>query len=307
MPSKQVAVSRAVVAVALVGAVGIAGCGDDDEVTSVNVVNDLGATDGRALLPPAAEVGHAAMGTIAMKMEIAVSAGAQSEEVAVEFAADVAMEVTEVDADDGSYTTLQEWTHVDIAADAPGGDLDVPSSFTLEITYDRNGAEIDSELLDADAMSADERDTAEQFAGESGSRSTISFPDEPIGVGASWTETVTSTSGGIGMDIAMEYSLDELDDEGFVVDLDIDDEFSVTEEGETITGSMTGSGTFGGSPTNPLVNDGQMTMTVEGSGGGASLDMTIDVQVALHEPGTGAAREPLDSLPDGEPDGSLPR
>lgn len=277
--------------IATVGLV-VAACGDDDEQTTTTIegveLNEPGSEDGRRQLPGTGEVGQRAAGTIDIDTTVALDGGGTNEDVAIGVRLAYDAEIVEAE-ESGAYVSELTITDASIdGADSGEVDLDVASlvGVTLRQRFAADGTGGDVELANEPELTEAQRTAFDAFAGEL-TASTVAYPAEPVGVGATWRTTVRVEREGFELPINYDYELVELEGDEYTIevryDQDIDDEIEADGQSAAVSGTLSGGGTVNGSASNPLLTTSSLTqdldMTIDADG--QSLDMGMDIRVEI--------------------------
>lgn len=276
--------TRLAAAAIVAGVTGLAACGgDDDEVTiTVGSVVVEGTGVGESYdLPAAFAVGQTASTSATLRSTVGFSGADDDDEQSVVVEVAFRSEVVEV-LDDGGAVVESAFESAAVTEQPSGGEFDDDAIEDLtgvryRETYAADGSVTETELVDEDELSGAQRQAAEDLIGQASSNS-ISFPDEPVGVGATWTSDSTLVSQGVEIVVTDRYELLSVDDGVYTISVDygtpIDDEVS----GTRVTGSIEATGTIRGDVANPLALSTTITqvveMTAEDQG---TLRMTVDV------------------------------
>lgn len=273
-------IAAAAVAV-LAGATVLAGCsGGDDEATVVPgtvVVDDTGSGE-TYTLPAAYAVGQTAMIEGEFTSSVAVS-GPTSDEYSITVNVEYRSEVVEL-TDDGGAVVESEYLSAGVVASDDGVDTAAFEDLVgirYRETYAADGSVTATELVDEDSLSDAQQSAAEDLIGQA-STSTITFPAEPVGVGATWTSDSTLRSQGVDVVVVDHYELVAVDDGIYTISMDYGAPIDDSLGGEDVTGSITASGTIRGDLDNPLAVTARLQqvveMSVEDEG---TLEMTVGV------------------------------
>ena len=279
----------AVVAAACLAAAGapVAATAGGDGIGDIEItVDDVVTSPTPCSLPPAPEVGQVAGTTMTFEADLDVQGGGADEQVSLGMAVETTTEVTEVTADNGwiTLTTLDaiEVTDAPAGADAAGAPCVGVSGLQLEETWDRAGQSVSWELV-GDDLGPAQQACADQLSSTQ-SQVPIVFPPEPVGPGARWTADLEVVSQGFTFPVSYHYTLRDLADGVYTLDVTFDSEFEVESQGFVFTGTMTGSGTMGGSIEQPVGATASMTMhlemrsDVDGEELSMSMDMTVEMR-----------------------------
>lgn len=177
----------------------------------------------------------------------------------------VTSQVTAVQGD-FSYTTRSIIQSIDeTRPDAGSATSPFDSLFSLSFdqAYAANGAFQSGALIDAGNLSVEQQAAGDALL-DSMAMATVGFPSEPIAVGASWTSRSTVGSDGIQTAVDIRCRLTSVAADTYTMDVS----YSTSAAGQTSDGwvdaTVSGSGTFNGSLTNPLVVNGSLNQTVDG-------------------------------------------
>lgn len=277
----------------------LAACGGDDEATvtaGTVVVDDSGGGEAFTL-PAAFVVGQAASISAEFTSTVAASGSGIDEEYTVTLAIGYDTEVVSL-TDEGGAVVESEFVSAEVVEAPTDAGIDAEAITDLvgvryRETYAADGSVLETELVDEDSLSDAQQAAANDMIGQA-STSTITFPAEPVGVGATWSSDSTLRSQGIDIVVVDRYELVAVDDGIYTITVDygapIEDELS----GDEVTGSISATGTIRGAIDNPLAVTSSLTQTVdmqlEGQG---TIEMTVDVATVAE----GVA--PLDEAGDG--------
>ncbi|WP_116996112.1 hypothetical protein [Desertimonas flava] len=298
--------SNVAVVVLLVGAGVLGGCGGDDEATVVPgtvVVDDTGSGD-TYVLPAAFAVGQTATLSGEFTSSVSVS-GPTDDEYSITVSVEYHSEVVEL-TDDGGAVVESEYVAAAVDASDEGVDTGAFEDLVgvrYRETYAADGSVVDTELVDEDSLSDAQRAAAEDMIGQA-STSTITFPTEPVGVGATWASDSTLLSQGVEIVVIDRYELIDVVDGVYTITVEYGSPIDDTVGGEDVTGSISARGVIRGDVENPLAVTAQLRqlvdMSVEGEG---TLEMSVDVATRAEgiEPldeGTSPSDTPADSTTD---------
>jgi Family of unknown function (DUF6263) len=262
----------------------VASAGSDGEGPDI-VVENAGDQTNAISVPAPAQVGQTAQTTIAVDMDLAVDDGGVSTDVAVGLAMDFTMEVTDVSAD-GGYVTLLTLDAVEVTDMPEGADSSgVPcfgiEGLQLEQTLDAAGNTLSIEPVGT-GLGGGEMACVQQFSSTQ-SQSAVIFPAEPIGPGASWTAELVVENQGIELPVSYHYVLTDVSNGRYSIETTLESEFDVTQSGVNVTGTMSGSGTTSGDPSNPLDISSTFKATTDllSSLGGTDMVMTVDMTIDM--------------------------
>jgi hypothetical protein len=280
--------SRAPAALLVLGGLALTGCGGDDEadVTVGAVeVSDAGAADGRVQLPGAAETGATGSSSATVDLAVAIDSGGVDEEIPVTLRLDYDSAVVESDA--GGYVVDNEFTAAEVV-DAPSGadfsSVDDLVGVRYRETFDEHGSSTGTELLDEGSVTEAQRAAYEEF-GSQVSSTTFDYPDEPVGVGATWRAVTTIEQQGFELDVTYHYELTALDGDDYTIaitdDEAIDDSLSLDGTDADVAGRLEGGGTTSGTLGNPLAvaSTIEQHLDLDVDADGESVSMTMDIAV----------------------------
>jgi hypothetical protein len=280
--------------VAVAGAVApLTAAGSGEEGPNI-VVEDAGDQANAVTLPASARVGEVTNSTVALDMAMSTTIGGWIDEASIGLAMTLTSEITEV-FPDGGYVALTSLDSVE-ATELPDGTdpSTVPcvgvSGVQLVQTFDAAANTVSVEAvdtgLDAAALACVEEFTSTQ------TQSTVVFPAEPIGPGASWTADVVFRSQGIEMPVTYHYTLTDMADGRYTIDATLASDLDVSRNRLSAIGTLSGSGTLSGAIDNPMdvSSSFEMTMGLASSMGGRDLTMTTDItthttSTPAHQPG----------------------
>ena len=260
----------------------MAACGGDEEASitpGTVVVDDTGAGETYAL-PAAYAVGQSATISGEFSSSVAVS-GPRSEDWTVTIAVEYRSEVIEL-TDDGGAVVESEFLSAEVVEAPTDAGIDTDAFGDLvgvryRETYAADGSVTDTTLVDEDSLSDAQRTAASDMIGQA-STSTITFPSEPVGVGATWSSDSTLRSQGVDIVVVDRYELVAVDDGIYTIAVEYGAPIDDTLGGDDVTGSISADGTIRGDVENPLAVTAQLAqlvdMSVEGEG---TLEMSVDV------------------------------
>lgn len=241
---------------------------------------DAAAATDEIQFPIAYEVGQSATqtGRFATEMGGSMLGG---ESLTVDFELAMTTEVTEVD-EDGSGVMRITFDSTEVVEAPSGADLSTLDDLvgvSYEQEFDADGALGDVELVDEDQLTDDQRDAFEEF-GAQAQAATVTFPEEAVSVGATWSEDTEIESEGIEIPMTFEYELVALDAETYTLEMTASSDFSDEIDGVDVDGDVLATGTVVGRRDNPLaisvVQNQDITMDADGQG---SLNLTIDLSL----------------------------
>jgi hypothetical protein len=149
-----------------------------------------------------------------------------------------------------------------------------------------DGTSDDTELVDEGSLTDAQREAYEQFGSQVESTA-FDYPDEPIGVGATWTSVSTVQQQGFDLAVTYHYELTALEGDAYTIEIsydeDIDDTVSSDGVQADVTGTLRGGGTTAGTIGNPLAVETSIEQNLEMDveADGDSLAMSMDVTVAV--------------------------
>jgi hypothetical protein len=110
-------------------------------------------------------------------------------------------------------------------------------------------------------------------------QSTVVFPAEPIGPGASWTADVVFQNQRLGVPVTFHYTLTDVADGRYAIDATLESDLDVSRNRLSATGTFSGSGTLSGAIDNPMDVSSSFNMTIgmASSVGGYDLTMLTDI------------------------------
>lgn len=230
--------------------------------------------------PIAYEVGQTTTQTGRFSTEMGGSLlGGQS--LTVDFEMALSSEVTEVDEDGGGVMqiTFDSTEVLEAPAGADLSTLDDLVGVTYTQEFDADGELGDIELVDEDELTDGQRDAFEEF-GSQAQAASVTFPDEAVAVGATWSEETEIESEGIEIPMTFEYELVALDAEIYTLEMTATSDFSDEIDGTDVEGEVLATGTVVGRRDNPLamsvVQNQQISMDADGQG---NLDLTIELSL----------------------------
>jgi hypothetical protein len=266
-------------------------CGDDDASVDVTPgaveLGSAGSESGRVELPGAAEVGQTGSSSATVAIALRIEGGGLDEEVPVTLRLDYDAEV--IEADTAGYVVENEFTGAEILDGPDGADFSTLEDLVgvrYRETFNPDGTSDDTELVDEGDLTDAQREAYEQFGSQVES-TTFDYPDEPVGVGATWTSVSNVQQQGFDLDVTYHYELTALEGDRYTIEIsydeDIDDTFSADGTEADVTGTLTGGGSTTGTIGNPLAVETSLEqdldMRVEADG--ESLDMAMQITVAV--------------------------
>ena len=272
-------VAAAMFAAAAAAPAAVSAGGEDGDVDVV--LEDAGDQANAITLPAPARVGQVAESTTALDMRAALG-GAMSTEVAVGMEIAMTSEVTEVAAD-GGYVALTTLHRVDVT-DLPDGadEADVPcvgvTGLQIEQRFDASGNAVSTEPVGE--LGPAETACVEQLSSTQ-SQAAVVFPSESVGPGASWSADLVTVNEGVEVPVTYHYTLTDVGDGRYSIDVTLDAEFEVDEGGVTASGTMTGSGTIAGASDNPLVTSSSFDIAMEMASDVEDFSMDLDISIDL--------------------------
>lgn len=248
---------------------------------------DAGEEGQRVRLPGTAEVGQSAATAVMIEVDLEMEGPGVSEQVPFSMRIETAAEIVEVT--DSGYVAETTITNAELN-EGPRG-VDAASFEQIEgITYRQetsaDGSTGDPELVEADQLTAAQRQAFNQFIGQLKTAS-VAYPSERVGVGARWRSTQPVDSQGFSFAIEYEYELTSIEGDSYTMDVTYDQEIDeeINQGGQTgrMSGRVTGSGGTTGSLTNPLLLDSSVRQDfdVDIESSGQQLAMTMDIHVDL--------------------------
>ena len=283
--------TRTSLALATVALLGLAACGgdDDDADTSDGAVEvqSTGDESGRIQLPGTAEVGQTGSASVMVDLSLKLSGAGVDQEVPVTLRIDYDSEV--VEADDDGYTTESEITGSEVLAAPDGADADdlgiedlVGVKFREGFTADGTGGDL--ELVNDDELTDAQRSAFDDFSGDLETTS-FDYPNEPVGVGATWTSVTGVESEGFDVDVTYHYELTAIDGDEYAIDIsydeDIDQHVDADGVDADVKGTLNGGGTSTGSVSNPLATAASITQDFDVSFDSDDQSMTMVMKVAV--------------------------
>lgn len=257
-------------------------------------------------LPVAYEIGQTASATSEFSSSIDIEGGGIDEAITFSFRLDLSSSVTEADPEGGGLVTsvvdVFEWIEepaVDI--DASLEDL-VGVGYTEEV--DASGTVVSRELVDDGDLTSEQQQLANDYLIEQ-TTVAFSFPDEPVGVGATWSADTSVESNGIELPVTYQYQLVALDEESYGIDVTYDSPIDTEAAGVDLGGRISGSGSITGARDNPLdvAYSFEQVANVDAEQGGQSISMdmeiAIDNQITASSASEGATDGSTGSSPTG--------
>lgn len=283
LPTDRRTATLAIVAAAGLLASGCAaGAAGAEPVSSVLAT---GSAEDRVQLPAPFAVGQASLLDGQMVIEVAIDGGGMSESLGITMELAIASEVTEVDEDGGAivHNRIEEITVTDAPADVPTDTFENAVGVTLVEERSARGVIESTEVLDDPSLTSEQRAAAEELLSGGVDAANLAFPDEPVGVGARWTESQTVASSGIDVPVVFEYELVELTEESYVVELIVDSDIDTDVDGAAVLGGYTGGGRITGSLDNPLAvtTDMQLDGNFDVDDGDQSLSLSVGLGIQL--------------------------
>jgi len=285
---------RAPVVVLALGSLTFAGAacgGDDDDDADVTAgpveVQDAGAEGGRAQLPGAAAVGQTGSSSATVGIVLSVDGSGVDQDVPVTLRLDYDAEVVEADA--GGYTVENTFTGAEVLDGPDGADLSAVEDLVgvrYRETFNPDGTSGDNELVDEGSLTDAQREAYEQF-GSQVETASFDYPDEPVGVGATWTSVSTIAQQGFDLAVTYHYELTALEGDDYTIEISYDEDIddTVTSDGveADVTGTLQGGGTTVGRVGEPLAVDTSIEqhLDMDVDADGESISMTMDVTVAV--------------------------
>jgi hypothetical protein len=281
---------RAPLAVLAAGSLAFAACGGDDDadVTAGPAeVSDAGATEGRIQLPGTTEVGHTASASAQVDILLAIDGSGVNEEIPVSLRLDYDAEVVEADAE--GYVVENEFTAAEVLDAPDGADLSSVEDLVgvrYRETFNADGTSDETELVDEENLTAAQQDAYEEFGSQVESTA-FDYPDEPVGLGATWSAVTTIEQQGFDLAVTYHYELTALDGDDYTItisyDEEIDDSVSVDGTDADLRGRLSGGGEASGTVGNPLaqaVTIGQdLDMDIDADGQSVSMALQVTVGV----------------------------
>jgi hypothetical protein len=294
--SKTLRAAGALIALAGAGSLASACGGDSAGATdSATVVSVLDAGEGDSIvLPVPYQVGQSASTTNTFDTTIDLSGGGMDENVTLAFQLDLTSMVTAVDDDGGSVvdSTIEglEWIEQPDGFDV-GAAEDLVGVMYSE-TYDSSGAATSRELIDADALTAEQRQAADEFLMQAESVA-FGFPGGPVAPGATWTSDTSVNSSGVELPVTYHYELVSLDAGSYTIEVTYDSQVDTSVDGTDLAGEISGRGTITGAVDNPLALSFSFEQDVDISAGdgGQSLDMQMALAIESEVTGTGESAD----------------
>lgn len=229
--------------------------------------------------PIAYEVGQTATQTGRFTTEIGGSMLGGGEPVTVDFELAMTTEVVEVN-DDGGGTLQLTFDSTEVVDASAGIDLSpleelVGVSYSQE--FEADGELGDIELVDEDQLTDAQRDAFDEF-GSQAQAAAITFPEEAVSVGATWSDETEIESEGVEIPMTFEYELVALDAETYTLEMTASSDFSDEIDGTDVDGEVLATGTVVGRRDNPLAisvtQSQEITMAADGQG---SLELNVDL------------------------------
>jgi hypothetical protein len=219
--------------------------------------------------------------TYAVNMAMSTTIGGWTDEASIGLTMAVTSEVTEV-LSDGGFVALTSIDGVE-ATELPDGTdpSTVPcvgvSGLQLEQTFDAAGNTSSVQPVDTGLDTA-ALECVEEFTSTQ-TQSTVVFPAEPIGPGASWTADLVFRNQRIEIPVTYHYALVHVADGRYTIDVTLEFDVDVSRNRLPATGTLSGSGTVSGAIDNPMdvATSFEMTMDLTSSMGGRDLTMSIDI------------------------------
>jgi hypothetical protein len=247
----------------------------------VVVVESFGDQASAIALPGAARVGQVTRSRFALDMSMSTTVGGWSDEASIGLVMALTSEIVEV-FPDGGYVVLVLLDSVEATELPEGTDPStVPclgvTGVRLEQTLDAAGNTASVEPvdtgLDAAALACVEEFTSAQM------QSTVVFPAEPIGPGASWTAEFVFQNQAAEIPVTYRYTLMDVGDARYTIDATLASVLDVARSRLSATGTMSGSGTLSGAVDNPMDISTSFEMTIELASrmGGRDLTMMTDI------------------------------
>lgn len=251
------------------------------------VVESLGDPATAVVLPPAPQVGQQGRNEIGVLIGISVD----GESVKVGFDATADAEITAVTPDGGytAHTTIVEMKLSDASEGVDAGDFGLDSLVGLQYDQDfsPSGAVENSNIVDLESMDADTAALAEEFV-VSSQTVVISYPGEPVGVGAKWSSEVMVEGDGFSVPVTYEFEITDITDGRFSMTLTYAADIDEDVQGASVTGTLTGGGTVTGAVDNLLDQELNLNqdMGVTLGSGSDSTDMIMTVEIDSASSGT---------------------
>lgn len=247
------------------------------------VIESLGDPATAVLLPPAPQVGQQGRNQIGVIVGISID----GESVKVGFDATADAEITAVTPDGGytAHTTIVEMELSDASEGVDAGDFDLDELVGVQYEQDfsPSGAIENSNIVDLASMDKDAAALAEEFVASS-QTVVISYPDEPVGVGAKWSSEVLVESDGFSVPVTYEFEITDITDGRYSMTLTYAADIDQDVQGASVTGTLTGGGTVTGSVDNLLDQaldlDQDMMITVGTGGDSMDMSMTVEIDTA---------------------------
>lgn len=264
----------------------LAACGDDGPEAGdkpVIEVTEQGA-EPRASFAYDLEVGHTE--TTTMTLDQSIDAGQVVDSPALELV--LTTEVTE--ATDDEITAVSTYTGARVVDDNDPSAAQVEAAiepmvgYKTTTTFTRFGELVDSESEIPDGVTGQVREMLEQLGNQAESL-TVAFPDDDLGVGATWTATSALELSGIEVEQTASYELVSLDGEEYEISVELTQDYRSGEaEGFEVTGGdgrTTGTirGTIGTVFPASSTSEGSTSVDVES--GGQSQTVTTDTELTV--------------------------
>lgn len=264
----------------------LAACGDDGPEAGdkpVIEVTEQGA-EPRASFAYDLEVGHTE--TTTMTLDQSIDAGQVVDSPALELV--LTTEVTE--ATDDEITAVSTYTGARVVDDDDPSAAQVEAAiepmvgYRTTTTFTRFGELVDSESEIPDGVTGQVREMLEQLGNQAESL-TVAFPDDDLGVGATWTATSALELSGIEVEQTASYELVSLDGEEYEISVELTQDYRSGEaEGFEVTGGdgrTTGTirGTIGTVFPASSTSEGSTSVDVES--GGQSQTVTTDTELTV--------------------------
>jgi hypothetical protein len=281
---------RAPIAALAIGTFGLVACGGDDDLDVAAgpvELEDAGAEGGRIELPGAAEVGQTGSSSATVDITLGIDGAGVDQDVPVTLRLDYDSEVVEADA--GGYVVENEFTGAEVIDGPDDADLRAVQDLVgvrYRETFNPDGTSDDSELVDEDGLTAAQRSAYEEFGSQVESTA-FDYPDEAVGLGATWTSVSTIQQQGFDLDVTYQYELTALDGDDYTIaisyDEEIDDSLSVDGTDADVTGRLRGGGTSSGTVGNPLAvaTSIEQNLDMDIDADGDTVSMTMDIIVAV--------------------------
>ncbi|MEO9325262.1 DUF6263 family protein [Nocardioides sp. C4-1] len=264
----------------------LAACGDDGPEAGdkpVIEVTETGA-EPRSSFAYDVEVGHTE--TTTMVLDQRIDAGQVADSPPIEFV--LSTEVTEVTDDE--ITAVTTYTDARVTDDDDPTAAQVESAiepmvgYRTTTTFSRLGELVDSESEIPAGVTGQAREMLEQLGSQSESL-TVAYPDEDLGVGATWTATNVLELNGIEVEQTARYELVSFEGEEYEISVEVTQEYRPGDADgfEVTSGDGRTTGTISGTTGSlfPASSESRGSTSVDVEAGGQSQTVTTDTEVSV--------------------------